>query len=42
MSPPDYDMALVCHAIHLELSDRIGYVDNVNDPLTLYLLSFPR
>ncbi|XP_033646296.1 G-protein-signaling modulator 1-like isoform X2 [Asterias rubens] len=26
MSPPDYDMALVYHAIHLELSDRIGYL----------------
>ncbi|XP_033639680.1 tetratricopeptide repeat protein 28-like [Asterias rubens] len=26
MSPPDYDMALVYHAIHLELSDTIGYL----------------
>ncbi|XP_033629103.1 uncharacterized protein LOC117291481 [Asterias rubens] len=26
MSPPDYNMALVYHAIHLELSDRIGYL----------------
>ena len=26
MSPPDYNSALVYYAIHLELSDRIGYL----------------